>query len=56
MLIKKAKQHVFDVFFGKGWKFWGRFLIKKDKRLIQIAGNRFTREEVEEVEIRLCSH
>ena len=54
MLVRKAKPHVFDIFFGKGWSFWGRFLVKKSGQLIQIAGNRFTKEEFEEVEIRLC--
>lgn len=56
MLIKKVKSHQFDIFLGKGWKFWGRFLVKQNqfgKRLIQLAGNRFTREEIEEVELRL---
>ena len=57
MLIKKAKPRVFDVFVGKGWGFWGRFLIKHNQfgqKLIQINGNKFTREEFEEVEMRLC--
>lgn len=53
MLIKKAKPHIFDVFLGKQWNFWGRFLVKKEGRLIQISGNRFTKEEFEEVEMRL---
>jgi|688.fasta_scaffold502775_3 hypothetical protein len=54
MLIKKAKPHMFDIFIGKGWKFWGRFLVNKDKKLIQIKGNHFNRIEFEEVEMRLC--
>lgn len=54
MLIKKVKPHVFDIFLGKRWSFWGRFLVKRDNRLIQINGNKFTKEEFEEVEIRLC--
>jgi len=54
MLIKKVKPHVFDIFLGKRWSFWGRFLVKRDNRLIQINGNKFTKEEFEEVEMRLC--
>jgi len=43
MLVKKTgKPHIFDVFLGKQWNF------------IQIKGNRFTKEEFEEVEMRLC--
>lgn len=55
MLIKKAgKPYIFDVFLGKRWSFWGRFLLKKEGKLIQINGNKFTKEEFEEVEMRLC--
>lgn len=59
MLIKKCKPRVFDVFLGKGWKFWGRFLVKQNelgKKLIQLNGSKFTREEFEEVELKLCNH
>jgi hypothetical protein len=56
MLIKKAKPHMFDIFIGKGWKFWGRFLVKKTqfgRKIIQLKGNQFTKEEFEEVEMKL---
>jgi hypothetical protein len=59
MLIRKAKYNQFDVFLGKGWKFWGRFLVKKSQAgqrdsLIKLKGSPFTREEIEEVEMKLC--
>lgn len=54
MLVKKCKPHMFDIFLGKGWNFWGRFLVKREGHLIQLKGNKFTKEEFEEVEMRLC--
>lgn len=57
MFIRKVKPNNFDVFLGKGWNFHGRFFVKHTQfgnKLIQVSGNRFTREEFEEVESKLC--
>lgn len=58
LIMHTDKPNIFDVFLGKGWGFWGRFVYKHNtlnsKPLIQIKGSKFTREELEEVEIKLC--
>jgi hypothetical protein len=56
MLIKPLNKNIVDVFLGKGWNNWGRFLLRftpQGKQIKQIKGIPFTKAELEEIEFIL---
>lgn len=59
MLIKQINKNLYDVFLGKGWNNWGRFLIKytpTGKQIKQIRGIPFSKIDTEETEISLSNY
>lgn len=55
MVVRKVKPGMFDVFMGKGWDNWGRFITRHTQfgtQVKQIAGHPFTHIDKEEVEGR----